>query len=121
MIQKYEIAQAQVVTDRVNGMFDIVSWKMFEPQINGGINNDMCEAVVGGVPYSDGLNNAMRIQAGLDIINTIGKHFGKSAPVLIDNAESIVKIKGYDLQVIALYVSEKDKQLRIEEANENHN
>jgi DNA repair exonuclease SbcCD ATPase subunit len=116
MIQRFEVAQAQVVTDRVNKMFDIVTWKMFEPQINGGINDQMCEPVVGGVPYSDGLNNAMRIQAGLDIINTLGNHFGKSAPVIIDNAESIVKIDKYDLQVIALYVSAAHKQLSVKEA-----
>jgi DNA repair exonuclease SbcCD ATPase subunit len=115
VIQRFDVAQAEVITKKVNKMFDIVEWKMFEPQINGGVNDQMCEATVGGVAYGDGLNNAMRIQAGLDIINTLGNHYGKSAPVVVDNAEAINEMDTYDLQVIALYVS-KDENLKVEVA-----
>lgn len=113
VIQRFDVAQAEVITDKVNKMFGIVRWKMFEPQINGGVNDQMCEPMVGGVPYGNGLNNAMRIQAGLDIINTLGTHYGKEAPVVVDNAEAINDMNTYDLQVIALYVS-TDKELKVE-------
>jgi DNA repair exonuclease SbcCD ATPase subunit len=115
VIQRFDVAQAEVITKKVNKMFDIVEWKMFEPQINGGVNDQMCEATVNGVAYGDGLNNAMRIQAGLDIINTLGNHYGKSAPVVVDNAEAINEMNTYDLQVIALYVSKHEK-LKVEVA-----
>lgn len=113
VIQRFEVARSEIVSARVNEMFDIVQWKMYEEQINGGINDQMCEPVVNGVSYSAGLNNAMRIQAGLDIISTLGKHLGKSAPVVVDNAEAITAMNTYRLQLITLYVSEKDKQLRL--------
>jgi len=115
IIQQFELQKAKIITSRVNDMFDIVSWKMFEPQINGGINDQVCEPVVGGITYSDGLNNAMRVQAGLDIIRTVGKYLGVTAPVIIDNAESVVSLDTYDLQVIALYVVKGQQELRIEE------
>jgi len=115
LIQRFEVAKADLVTDRVNDMFDIVEWKMHEPLISGGINDQMCEAIVDGVPYKGGLNNARRVQAGLDIINTIGEHFDKTAPVVIDNAESVTELNTYNLQVIALYVSEEHEQLTIKE------
>lgn len=113
LIQRFEIAKAEVVTQRVNEMFDIVTWKMHEPMMNGGLNNNMCEAIVDGVPYTGGLNNARRVQAGLDIINTLGKHFGAQAPVVIDNAESVTSLNTYGLQVIALYVSKEHKELTV--------
>jgi len=113
VIQRFDVAQAEVITGKVNKKFDLVEWKMFEPQINGGVNDQMCEATVNGVAYGDGLNNAMRIQAGLDIINTLGSHYGKQAPVVVDNAEAINDMNTYDLQVIAMYVS-TDKQLKVE-------
>ena len=115
LIQQFEVAKAEVVTERVNKLFKTVRWKMFEPQMNGGINDQLCEAIVNGVPYGDGLNNAARIQSGLEIISVLGKHFGKQAPVVVDNAEAITEMNTFGLQVIALYVSKKDKQLRIEE------
>lgn len=113
MIQRFEVARAEVVTSRVNEMFDNVTWKMHEPLISGGVNDQMCEAIVDGVPYAGGLNNARRVQAGLDIINTIGEHFGKTAPVVIDNAESVSEIETYGLQVIALYVSKEHEELTV--------
>lgn len=115
VIESFELAQAKIITSRVNELFDIVEWKMFEPLMNGGINNQMCEAVVDGVPYGDGLNNAMRVQAGIDIIHTISKHYGETAPVILDNAESVVRLNTYGLQIISLYVSEDDQKLRVEE------
>ena len=115
MIQRFEVARAEVVTSRVNEMFDTVTWKMHEPLISGGVNDQMCEAIVDGVPYTGGLNNARRVQAGIDIINTIGEHFGKTAPVVIDNAESVSEIETYGLQVIALYVSKEHQELTVME------
>jgi len=66
-----------------------------------------------GVPYSS-MNNAGRVQVGLDIIRTLQAHYGIIAPVWIDNRESIVELPEMAGQVISLIVSEADKQLRIE-------
>ena len=50
---------------------------------------------------------------GVDICDTLSKHFGKSIPLFIDNAESITEIPETDAQQIRLVVSENDKKLRI--------
>ena len=80
-------------------------------QINGGVN-ECCEAMVNGVPYADA-NRAAQINAGLDIINTIARHYGITAPVFIDNAEAVNELIPCDSQVIRLLVSnDKDSQSR---------
>jgi hypothetical protein len=42
------------------------------------------------VPYGD-LNNAMRINCGIDCINALSEYHGVSLPLFIDNSESIVE------------------------------
>ena len=70
---------------------------------------ETCEATVNGVPYSD-VNNAGKINAGLDIINTISKKLDASVPIFVDNAESVNKIIDTDGQIVKLFVSD-DKEL----------
>ena len=81
---------------------------MFDTQINGG-EVETCEATVGGVPYNDGLNQAGKVLAGLDIINAIQRNFGIMAPIIIDGAESINSIPEMDCQMILLRVTEDEK------------
>ena len=99
-------AKIEAVESRINHLFSIVRFKMFETQINGG-EVETCEATVDGVPYSD-LNNAMKINAGLDIINAICKSEGVTAPIFIDNAESINELMPTESQMIRLVVTEDD-------------
>jgi len=71
-----------------------------------------------GVPYGSGLNNAARINVGLDICRTLQEHYGIKAPVWIDNSESVVDLLEIDTQMISLVVSGEDKELRIEVEND---
>lgn len=112
VMEQFVRARSAYVTARVNEKFQSVKWMLFRDQINGGVE-ECCEAIFKGVPFSEGLNNAGRIQAGLDIIATLSKHYGVSAPVIIDNAEAVSDIPDYDLQIIALYVSAGHKQLTV--------
>ena len=106
-IQQFSKAYVEKVEERVNSMFSLVRFRMFEQQINGG-ETETCVATVDGVPYPD-LNNAMRINAGLDIINCISRHEGITAPIFIDNSESINRIMDTEGQQVRLYVSEDEK------------
>ncbi len=110
VIDEFVKLKMQEVEDSVNKMFKYATFKMFEDQINGG-QKQTCVVMYGGVPYM-GVNTAGRINIGLDIINTLTKHYGISAPVFIDNTESINKIIDTDLQIIKLQVS-YEKQLTI--------
>lgn len=103
---KFSKARINMVESRINGLFSIVKFKLFKTQINGG-EVETCEATVDGVPYSD-LNNAMKINAGLDIINAICGSEGVTAPIFIDNAESINELMPTQSQMIRLVVTEDD-------------
>lgn len=96
------------VEERINSMFTLVKFKMYETQINGG-EAETCEALVNGVPYSTNLNTAARINAGLDVINAISKSKGITAPIWIDNRESITELISTQSQIINL-VKDEDYQ-----------
>jgi DNA repair exonuclease SbcCD ATPase subunit len=116
LIEDFIRAQCNMLTGRINKHFQLVEWVLFEDQLNGGIK-DVCIAAIGGVPYHD-LNNAMKINCGIDIINTLSDHYGVRLPIFVDNAESVVDIISTENQLIRLIVSEQDKKLRIETAAE---
>jgi len=112
VIDNFTRAKVRMLDERINSHFHIVKFKMFEEQINGGLS-DTCVMTVDGVPYPD-LNNAAKIQGGLDIILTLSAYHNFRPPVIIDNNESVTSIPDMgDTQVISLFVSEPDKKLRV--------
>ncbi len=112
LIDKFTKYKVDLLSEEINGHFQYAKFKLFEEQINGGIA-ECCEVTYKGVEYSD-LNNASRINTGLDIINTLCKVHGKTAPVIIDNAESVTNILPTTSQMICLVVSADDDALRVE-------
>ena len=110
-ITQFTKAKVAQVEDKINGMFSIVKFNLYEMQINGG-EKEICEASVNGVPFSD-LNNAMRINAGLDIIKTLCKKYDYYAPIFIDNRESVTEIIDMDSQIINLIVDKTAHSLTI--------
>lgn len=111
-IQQFCKARIEHVESRINGMFKLVRFKMYEQQINGG-EIETCEATVDGVPFSD-LNNAMKTNAGLDIINAICRANNIVAPIFIDNRESVSDIVSTQSQIVNLIVDAKCKTLKIQ-------
>lgn len=102
-IELFSKRKTEVVEHKVNELFSVVKFKMFETLINGG-EVETCVATINGVPFAD-LNSASRINAGLDIINAISKHYNVVAPIFIDNAESINEIMATQSQQVRLQVS----------------
>ena len=111
LCEEYTKAYMDLVSDKINDSFDLVKFKLFENQINGGIT-ETCEATFKGVPYSD-LNNAAKINVGLDVINSLSDKLDLKVPIFIDNAESVNELIKTDTQLVRLVVS-KDKEIRIE-------
>jgi exonuclease SbcC len=109
-IEEFTKAKMNLVESRVNSMFQLVKFKMFNTLINGGIE-ETCETLIDGVPYSD-LNNAAKINAGRDIVNTLSDYYNVSAPCFVDNAESINELLPIKSQDIRLIVT-KDQQLKV--------
>lgn len=113
MTEEFIRTKVNLLESRINSKFKFARFKLFETQINGGLQ-ETCQTLYNGVPYGSGLNNAARINVGLDIINTLSEHYGTTAPIFVDNAEAVTKLIPTQSQTIALYVSEPDKTLRIE-------
>lgn len=113
LLDEFVRTKVSMLTDRINEQFELVEFKLFEEQINGGLK-EVCEPLVNGVPFSSGLNSAARINAGLDIINTISRIEGVSAPIFVDNSESITKLIDTEAQTIQLIVTEGQEELKIE-------
>lgn len=113
LTEEFTRTKVDLLEEKINSKFKYARFKLFETQINGGLR-EVCETTYEGVPYSGGLNNAARINVGLDIINTLSAHYGVQAVIFVDNAESVTKLIDIDSQVISLVVSEPDKELRIE-------
>lgn len=111
LCEEYTKAYVDLVSDKINDSFNLVKFKLFENQINGGIT-ETCEATFKGVPYSD-LNNAAKINAGLDVINSLSEKLDLKVPIFIDNAESVNELIKTDTQLVRLVVS-KDKGIKID-------
>ncbi|MCM1438980.1 MAG: AAA family ATPase [Roseburia sp.] len=106
-IAEFSKAKSEAIDARINGLFDIVRFRWVKYQINGD-EKETCEATINGVPYKS-LNTAGRITAGLDIINTICRFEGITAPVFIDNRESLNTIPEMQSQIVNLIVSTDDR------------
>ena len=103
-ILQFTKAKIEAMEANLNGKFSMVKFKLFATQVNGG-ETECCETLINGVPFSDA-NNASRINAGIDIINALCKHYGVSAPIFIDNRESVVKLIDSESQIVNLIVLE---------------
>lgn len=112
LIDEYSRYKASFVENGINDKFRLAKFRLFREQANGGVE-DRCDVVYDGVPYM-GLNNGMKINVGIDIINTLSRAYGVTVPLFVDNAESVTNLEKTDCQVIRLVVSESDKELRIE-------
>lgn len=114
LTEEFTRVKVTLIEGRIAEKFKYARFKLFEEQINGGLN-EICETMYEGVPYSRGLNNAARINVGLDIINTLSEHYGVYVPIFIDNRESVTDLIDVKSQVISLVVDPKAVELEVSE------
>lgn len=110
-------AKVSMLSEKINDKFRSVRFQLFAELQNGGIE-EKCEVLIPSadgsmVPYSRA-NHAGRVNAGIEIIEALSKHWNLSLPIFFDNAESVVELQEVNAQVVKLYVSGKDKKLRLE-------
>lgn len=113
-LEEFLKAKVKLLESRINDRFSKVQFKLFNTQVNGGIS-ETCEALINGVPFADA-NKAAKLNAGLDIINTLNDYYDTLAPIWIDNRESVNEVIETKAQLINLVVS-KDKKLKVNEEN----
>lgn len=110
---KFNRAKIEAIENGINGLFATIKWKMFKPLMTGG-EEECCEALIDGTPYQ-AANNAAQINAGIECINTMSKHFDMYLPIFIDNAESVVELVESESQIIRFVVDESCERLTVKE------
>ena len=113
MTESFTRFKAQYIESGVNGHFRTVRFRLFQPQVNGGLK-ECCDVYVGGGRLDHGLNTGAEYNAGIDVINALSEHYGVRVPLFLDGAESVSDLLPIDTQVIRLVVSRGDKELRME-------
>lgn len=103
LVQDFQKEKDNKLMERINGMFSLVKFSFISEKLNGN-EAITCFCSVDGVPFAD-VNNASKINAGLDIINAICRSVGITAPIFIDNRESVNDLIPTMSQVINLVVS----------------
>lgn len=113
-LEAFNRAKVRMLTDKVNSYFEVIKWRLFERQINGGYA-DVCRAIVNGTDYDRTLNNGDKILAEIDICRAFMKANKLNVPVVFDNAESLDsnRIPAFDGQLIAVQRTD-DEILTIE-------
>lgn len=113
LMDEFVKAKVSMLEDVINSRFKLARFKMFNVMLNGNVE-ECCETTYKGVPYRS-MNNAARINVGLDIINALTSYFKVNAPVFIDNAEAVTEFVPVNSQTIKLIVDESEPQLVVKE------
>lgn len=113
LMDEFIKAKVNMLEENINSRFKLARFKMFNVMLNGNIE-ECCETTYKGVPYRS-MNNAARINVGLDIINALTSYYKVNAPVFIDNAEAVTEFVPVNSQTIKLIVDESEPQLVVKE------
>lgn len=111
LMDEFVKAKVEMLEQSINSRFELARFKMFNTLVNGSIE-ECCETTYNGVPYRS-MNNAARINVGLDIINALTDFYKVSAPVFVDNAEAVTEFTDVNSQVIYLVVDGNFEELTI--------
>ena len=112
LTEEFVRSKVELLEEKINSKFKYAKFKLFEEQVNGGLK-ETCETLYNGVPYNRGLNNASRINVGLDIINTLNERYGIKVPIFIDNRESVTDLIETKSQTISLVVDRNANSLQV--------
>ena len=117
LCEEFVRAKANMITENINNNFSLIQFRLFKNQMNNG-TKEICDPVIKNangqwVEYKS-VNTASKVNADLEIIDVLSKHYRVNLPVIIDRAESVTNIKPISSQMIRLIVSATDKVLRIE-------
>lgn len=111
LIDEFVKAKVDMLEESINSHFEYARFKMFNILVNGNIE-ECCETTYKGVPYRS-MNNAARMNVGFDIINALTKFYNVTAPVFIDNAESVTDFIKCNSQTIKLVVDADFKEITL--------
>ena len=117
LCEEFVRTKARMVTDSINEHFNFVRFVLFRDQINGGLR-EICEPTIRNkdgewVEYRSA-NYAAQVNAKLDIVTTLMRHYDVHLPILMDQGESVTDPLAVNEQLIRFIVSAEDKEIKVE-------
>lgn len=111
--EQYLLAKINYINSLIINKFNIANFVLFRKNISNDGIEQCCDTLVNDIPYKS-INDAARINVGMDIISTLIDYYGVSVPIFVDNAESVTDLNMINgkTQIIRLVVSREDSQLR---------
>ena len=115
LIDELDKAKNEALTEAVNSHFGLVKWQLFEYAKNGNYKSCCIPTVDGKSILTTMSNKGNRILGRVDICNSIQKISGISAPIILDDSESLDEdnqkkvAEMVDSQLIMLIVNKSEK------------
>jgi len=88
LLDRFSRARIEMLEESVNSYFEIIRWRFFKKNINGGYES-VCQALVGGENYDGLLNKSDRLLCQLDLCKAFQKANDINLFLLTDDCESI--------------------------------
>lgn len=115
LLDELDKAKNETLSDSINSHFSLVKWKLFELNKSGGYKSVCIPTVNGKSILTTMSNKGNRILGRVDICNSIQKISGMSAPIVLDDSESLSTdnqkkvAEMVDSQLIMLIVNDSEK------------
>ena len=109
VITDYSQALVQAYEGRIGDLFPTLRFALFD-YTQAGDRYETCIPLIGDAHY-DTANTASRINAGIELHNALAQHLGLTAPLIVDNRESVTELTAHSGQVISLMVDPTAKEL----------
>ena len=107
-IKKYKRAKVDFIEGKVNSLFRLVKWKFYAQNLTNDDEQEICTCIVNGTDFVN-LNQAMKINSLIDIINGLSKATDIFVPMWVDGSESISYPESSFSQQILLSVRDNEK------------
>lgn len=106
MLERFTVAKVNLLEDSINSQFKYVRFRLFEENITNEGIKPTCIALINTngsyVDFNTNGNSAGKINAGIDVITSLSRFYEVTAPIFVDNAESVTDLADTDSQVIRL-------------------
>lgn len=106
MLERFTVAKVNLLEDSINSQFKHVRFRLFEENITNEGIKPTCIALINTngsyVDFNTNGNSAGKINAGIDVITSLSRFYEVTAPIFVDNAESVTDLADTDSQVIRL-------------------
>lgn len=115
LLDELDKAKNEALTEAVNSHFSLVKWQLFTYTKSGGYKSCCIPTVDGKSILTTMSNKGNRILGRVDICNSIQKISGISAPIILDDSESLDEenqkkvAEMVDSQLIMLIVNDSEK------------